>query len=289
MYQTLHCQLINLYISSSSSLDPAIASLTFLCFTQISINPCQKKTHPEIPFTLLGKLYRKLRGGYTPWEFTRVANCLFKRRFIMIRDTYKTVNGFVSTSASARVTPIEVPKCGGLVVYVSTPNNRRNEKPHPAISKSLTINAYSPGVRTTISEKMKKFPFPFSCASRSCVSRDGRVRVVDIVGIENVLDERNVPPRKFRRWQVTRVVSPSSTPPLNPADTDTADRSQTRTTPLDCLPSAETRSTMMTVWTSRLLSVELLRKAHSQFTHCPQTEQDDGKEESWKKRRTRRG
>lgn len=128
MYQTLHCQLINLYISSSSSLDPAIASLTFLCFTQISINPCQKKTHPEIPFTLLGKLYRKLRDGYTPWEFTRVANCLFKRRFIMIRHTYKTVNGFVSTSASARVTPIEVPKCGGLVVYVSTPNNRRNER-----------------------------------------------------------------------------------------------------------------------------------------------------------------
>lgn len=27
---------------------------------------------PEIPFTLPGKLYRKFRDGYTPWEFTRV-------------------------------------------------------------------------------------------------------------------------------------------------------------------------------------------------------------------------
>lgn len=77
-------------------------------------------THPEIAFNLLGKSHRKFRHGNTPRKPTRMAirfvfgsaNNLYKWR----REwtTCKTVNGSVNTSTNDRVTPVKVPKCGGL-------------------------------------------------------------------------------------------------------------------------------------------------------------------------------
>lgn len=79
-----------------------------------------RETHPEIAFTLLGKSHRKFRHGNTPRKPTRMAirfvfgsaNNLYKWR----REwtTCKTVNGSVNTSTNDRVTPVKVPKCGGL-------------------------------------------------------------------------------------------------------------------------------------------------------------------------------
>lgn len=74
--------------------------------------------------------------------------------------------------------------------------DQEKTKTHPAISKSRTTNAYSPGVRTTISEKMNTFfpspspfPFPFSLPLPLSLESKGSDR--------KVLDKRNVPPKKF--------------------------------------------------------------------------------------------
>lgn len=198
MYQKLFC------VYDSSSLD-AITSLTFLCYScrQSPLSRCSLHSVDsprgcvrlawQIPSKAPSRVHspETHSNGYSFFVFRiskRTSTNEEKER-----TTCKTVNGLVSTSASDRVTPIEVPKCGGLrfglnqqmsaftqlyqTIHDNPNNPKKNQesrikdqkeetKTYPAISKSRTTNAYSPGVRTAISEKTNTFfPSPFSSPS----------------------------------------------------------------------------------------------------------------------------
>lgn len=105
MYQKLFLRLRPALSSSG-----AITSLTFSCHS------CCRSPLSSPP----SRRSSTLRHVNTPRKLTRMAihfvfgsaNNLYKWR----REwtTCKTVNGFVNTSTNDRVTPIKVPKCGGL-------------------------------------------------------------------------------------------------------------------------------------------------------------------------------